>query len=65
MERGTAIAYGIMLLLTPGPNIAIYSYYKEKPLLTKVLCCHVLCMFLLYRNNNYINWKRNRIIRLL
>ena len=49
----TAIAYGIMLLLTPVPNIAIYSYYKEKPILTKVLL-FIRCL-LPYNNENIIN----------
>ena len=37
MGYGTAIAYGIILVFSPFPNIAIISYYNEKPLLTKVI----------------------------
>ena len=41
MGYGTAIAYGIILVFSPFPNIAIISYYNEKPLLTKVIVANV------------------------
>lgn len=36
MAQNTAIAYCIMLLLCPIPNMGIVSYINRKPLLTKV-----------------------------
>ena len=36
MASNTAIAYLIMLTLSPIPNVAIVSYINKKPLLTKV-----------------------------
>ena len=37
MAYNTAIAYSIILLLTPIPNAAIASYINAKPILTKVI----------------------------
>ena len=37
MAYNTAIAYTIILLLTPIPNAAIVSYINAKPILTKVI----------------------------
>jgi hypothetical protein len=50
MAAGTAIAYVIMLLLTPFPNVGIISYYNEKPLLKKVY------LFLFYPTIKYLNF---------
>ena len=36
MSYNPVIAYCIILLLSPAPNIAIISYINKKPLLTKV-----------------------------
>ena len=35
MAHQTAIAYCIMLMLSPVPNLTIASYLNKKPLLTK------------------------------
>ena len=36
MAYNPALAYCIILLLSPMPNVAIISYINKKPLLTKV-----------------------------
>ena len=40
MAQNTAIAYCIMLMLSPIPNMGIVSYINKKPLLTKVCIWH-------------------------
>ena len=45
MACGLAITYGIIILLTPFPNIAILSYYNDKPTLTKVTFAMVLYLY--------------------
>ena len=53
MGYGTAIAYGIILVFSPFPNIAIISYYNEKPLLTKVIVAN---LFLSFSCSRIIKW---------
>ena len=36
MAYSTVVAYAVLFLLTPVPNVAIISYINQKPILTKV-----------------------------
>ena len=42
MAYSTVVAYAVLLLLTPVPNVAINSYINRKPVLTKVSAVMVI-----------------------
>lgn len=46
MAYNPALAYCIILLMSPMPNIAIISYINKKPLLTKVSLCIIRFIYI-------------------
>ena len=65
MVQNTAVAYLLILFLSPIPNVTIVSYINKKPLLTKVSLQYVL--FILQKlkinflsNNTFLHIKMNK-----